>query len=102
MEGRVREHVLAIDKEVEDLGKQVLKLADTIEACDTKIKDDEKVLDQARALCSMRHDELQEAWKAHNKIKTRQATAVSELHPTQLHGTNYFKSKRRSSIRWRT
>jgi predicted nucleic acid-binding Zn-ribbon protein len=79
MAQRVREHVLAIDKEVKDLEKQLVKMNDNLEEQRTKIQDDEKDLAQTRAACQKAREMYDAAWKAHMKVKSHQALAVGEI-----------------------
>jgi predicted nucleic acid-binding Zn-ribbon protein len=76
MAQHVREHVLAIDKEVKDLEKQIVKLSETLEDQKTKIQDDEKSLAKSRAACQRAREAYDEAWKVHMKVKSHQALAV--------------------------
>jgi predicted nucleic acid-binding Zn-ribbon protein len=72
-------HVLAIDKEVKDLEKQIVKLSDSLQEQQAKIQDDEKALTNTRAACQRAREMYDEAWKAHMKAKNHQALAVSDL-----------------------
>jgi hypothetical protein len=76
---RVRAHVLAIDKEVLELEKRMIKLQTTVEDSQEKIREDEKELANARLACQKAHENYLEAWKVHNKIKKRQAAAVRKI-----------------------